>query len=411
MSVPNITIFVRHSEGCKYKGDEFSRRCNCRKSLRWFKDKKLHKRSAQTRSWTNAEEVKRSLEDQFAGKKPTVDTDKAISEAVTVFLKEKSTAGLSHTTVDKYQRLLQRFAVFSEKRNVYTVQVITRDLITEFCSEWPEWYPSTFTRAKLREKLRSFLRYCHQSEWLPRVLEVTPVKIIEPETQPLTPEEYKRLLDVVYVTVGDGDPRRRTTKSGRGRWQTSMDSSKVQQAVYSFLQAMRWTGLSIGDTMRLRRDALKYDKVKDIYRITTKRKKTGVPVSNPIPPEVAEDLLKLDNSNPDYFFWTGNGKVQSATSNWGQRYIAPCFKAAGIESDGNMLSHRLRDTFAVDLLEKGVPMEEVSKLLGHTSIRTTEKHYAKWSKGRQDRLDALVSGTWDTSKKSKRAKAKVLKIA
>jgi integrase len=190
-----------------------------------------------------------------------------------------------------------------------------------------------------------------------------------------------------------------------------MDSSKVQQAVYSFLQAMRWTGLSIGDTMRLRRDALKYDKVKDIYRITTKRKKTGVPVSNPIPPEVAEDLLKLDNSNPDYFFWTGNGKVQSATSNWGQRYIAPCFKAAGIESDGNMLSHRLRDTFAVDLLEKGVPMEEVSKLLGHTSIRTTEKHYAKWSKGRQDRLDALVSGTWDTSKKSKRAKAKVLKIA
>jgi site-specific recombinase XerD len=34
-----------------------------------------------------------------------------------------------------------------------------------------------------------------------------------------------------------------------------------------------------------------------------------------------------------------------------------------------MLSHRLRDTFAVDLLEKGVPLEEVSKLLGHESIR------------------------------------------
>jgi integrase/recombinase XerD len=68
-------------------------------------------------------------------------------------------------------------------------------------------------------------------------------------------------------------------------------------------------------------------------------------------------------------------------------------------SDGNMLSHRLRDTFAVDLLEKGVPMEEVSKLLGHTSIRTTEKSYAKWSKGRQDRVDALVTGTWATPAK------------
>jgi site-specific recombinase XerD len=59
-----------------------------------------------------------------------------------------------------------------------------------------------------------------------------------------------------------------------------------------------------------------------------------------------------------------------------------------------MMSHRLRDTFAVDLLEKGVPLEELSKLLGHESIRTTEKHYAKWVKGRQDRLNTLVVGTW-----------------
>jgi integrase len=71
-----------------------------------------------------------------------------------------------------------------------------------------------------------------------------------------------------------------------------------------------------------------------------------------------------------------------------------------------MVSHRLRDTFAVDLLQKGVPMEEVSKLLGHTSIRTTEKHYAKWMKGRQDRLDSLVIGTWAAPVKAKRAKAR-----
>jgi integrase/recombinase XerD len=43
------------------------------------------------------------------------------------------------------------------------------------------------------------------------------------------------------------------------------------------------------------------------------------------------------------------------------------------------MSHRLRDTFAVDLLGKGVPLEEVSKLLGHESIKTTEQHYAKWN--------------------------------
>lgn len=43
------------------------------------------------------------------------------------------------------------------------------------------------------------------------------------------------------------------------------------------------------------------------------------------------------------------------------------------------------------LVRQGVLLEEVSKLLGHESIKTTERHYAKWVKGRQDRLDALVS--------------------
>jgi len=77
-----------------------------------------------------------------------------------------------------------------------------------------------------------------------------------------------------------------------------------------------------------------------------------------------------------------------------QHDLRKLFKDAGISSQGNMLSHRLRDTFAVDLLEKGVPLEEVSKLLGHESIKTTERHYSKWMKGRQDRLDRLVTEAW-----------------
>ena len=48
----------------------------------------------------------------------------------------------------------------------------------------------------------------------------------------------------------------------------------------------------------------------------------------------------------------------------------------------------------MDLLTKGVALERVSKLLGHKSVTTTEKQYAKWVKGRQDRLDRIVSATW-----------------
>jgi integrase/recombinase XerD len=63
---------------------------------------------------------------------------------------------------------------------------------------------------------------------------------------------------------------------------------------------------------------------------------------------------------------------------------ADVFKDAGIE---NGHSHRLRDAFAVSLLEAGVSLENVSILLGHKSIRVTEKHCGPWVKARQDTLE------------------------
>jgi hypothetical protein len=81
--------------------------------------------------------------------------------------------------------------------------------------------------------------------------------------------------------------------------------------------------------MTLRRDTLRFDAAKGIFRIIAKRGKPGVDVSIPIPKEVGDGMLALQNSNPDYFFWNGNGKPQSATSNWGRRYIAPCFNWSG----------------------------------------------------------------------------------
>jgi integrase len=195
---------------------------------------------------------------------------------------------------------------------------------------------------------------------------------------PLTAAEYTRLLDAVYGTVADPTQRAK---------------------VHALIQLMRHSGLAIRDALTLKRAEIQFDKTKQLHRIVTARQKTGVPVSVPIPPDVAQELLTVANGTPDYIFWSGKGEEESITKNWAKYYIAPCFKAAKIPNDGHMMSHRLRDTFAVDMLENGVPLEEVSKLLGHESIRTTERSYAKWVKGRQDRLDSLVTGVWAKKKK------------
>ncbi len=49
---------------------------------------------------------------------------------------------------------------------------------------------------------------------------------------------------------------------------------------------------------------------------------------------------------------------------------------------------------SVGLLEKGVDLKTVSMLLGHTSIKTTEKHYAPWVRSRQIALEAAVQATF-----------------
>lgn len=398
VTAPNITIFVRHTAGCTFDADEFSRKCNCRKSLRWYKNKKLYVKSAKTRSWTEAERVKRDLEDQFSGKVDQSKTEvKSVEDAVNLYLTKKKIEKVSDGVLKTYRRQLDRLKVFCDKRGIYTVAGITPEVLILFADTWETLYPSSLTRASQRERIHTFLEFCFQLKWLDRVPDLPTIKRDEPETQPLTPEEYAKLLDVVYVTVGNGDPRRHTTKNGGGRSEYK-DGPKWQHAVYAFLQTMRYTGLAIIDTMTLRRDALVLDTAKGVYRVKTKRYKTGTPINNRVPTNVAEDLLKVEIGGTDYFFWSGNGNAQSATSNWGQRYIAPCFKAAGITSEGNMLSHRLRDTYAVNLLEKGVPMEEVARALGNT-IRICEKHYAKWSKGRQDRLDTLIGDTFEVPPK------------
>lgn len=382
MGAPVITIFVRHSEGCKYTGDEFSKRCDCRKHFRWTQNGTQHRRKAGTRSWEEAEGIKRQLQDQLAGRTPETrpeDNTRTLQSAIDVFLQDKRVQGVTAGVIGKYTRELDRLRQYCERHGIYTVQAITRETLTGFCATWETDYPSSYTRSKVRERCRSFLRYGFEAKWLERIPALPKIKVEEPPTLPLSPAEYKRLLTAIRKAVPE----------------------TAQAKVHALFQLMRYSGLAIRDALTLERGEIQEDQRKGVYRIVTARQKTGTHVSVPIPPEVAEEILAVLNGNPRYVFWSGNGEEESITKTWAKYYIAPTFKTAGLAGKGHMMSHRLRDTFAVDLLQKGVPLEEVSKLLGHESIKTTERHYARWVKGRQDRLDSLVMGTWATPGKRK----------
>jgi integrase len=85
-------------------------------------------------------------------------------------------------------------------------------------------------------------------------------------------------------------------------------------------------------------------------RIRLYQSKTGEQVYVPVPEDVATTLRSVKHKNPACFFWSGHSKVPSV---WRKR-LADMFTKAKI-SNGH--SHRLRDTFAVSLLEAGVSLD------------------------------------------------------
>jgi site-specific recombinase XerD len=75
---------------------------------------------------------------------------------------------------------------------------------------------------------------------------------------------------------------------------------------------------------------------------------------------------------------------------WRRRFKAIC-KEANIMPDH---PHRMRHTLAADMLSKGASAADVAAILGNSEV-VVQKHYSQWIKSRQDRLDSIVSSTWD----------------
>jgi integrase len=149
---------------------------------------------------------------------------------------------------------------------------------------------------------------------------------------------------------------------------------------------LRYSGLRIGDAVSLSQDRIVGNK---LFLYTAK---TGTPVFCPLPDFVVTALGAVERTNDRYFFWSGASDRSGAARDY-MRYLAKLFKLAEI-SGGH--AHRFRDTFAVELLLAGVPLERVSVLLGHSSVRITEKHYSPWVRARQEQLEADVMRAWGT---------------
>lgn len=156
---------------------------------------------------------------------------------------------------------------------------------------------------------------------------------------------------------------------------------KTRTRARAILLTMLYTGLAIEDVATLRRDRMNF-RTRQLF---LRRAKTDEPVYVRVQPVAFDALLEMP-AGGEYFFWSGLGDTITALKKMRRTVYRIC-KKAGVAGH----PHRFRDTFAVRMLEHGVTLDQVSTLLGHSSIRTTQKYYAPWVRTRQRLLDEAVA--------------------
>jgi len=132
-----------------------------------------------------------------------------------------------------------------------------------------------------------------------------------------------------------------------------------------------YTGLAYIDVKNLMRDKITKGIDEGLW-IKTKRAKTKIEASIPLLPEAQEILSKYVN-HPKC---VNENTVLPVLSN---QKMNEYLKEIGdlCEADFDITFHTARHTFATTVtLNNGVPLETVSKMLGHANIRMTQ-HYAK----------------------------------
>jgi integrase/recombinase XerD len=383
-TVPLITIFVRHAADCKYAGDEFSKRCQCRKHFRWTHNGVQHRRMAGTRSWGIAEEEKRRLEDQLAGRKPEQDSGErrtSISDAVKMFMAAKKNDGLEPPSLAKLQKSVDRIQTFCEGAGIFYLEDVDLTHISTW--PWTNFFTTTHALRNNQSRVKSFFRYFENAGVLPK----NPTKAwksIKGKTEQVSGFSAKEYGDILKAIPECG-------------W-----SKEMQSKMRALVQLMRYAGLAMIDACCLERSQIRHEKGQ--YRIHLRsRQKTSKkahlqPIDNVVPSEVGKNIMAVLNSNPRYVFWNYNGdgpasdeQKRAVSEKYFQRYMRTLLDKASLP---NATSHKFRHTLAIEMIRHGASFEDVAATLGNTVAVVAKFYSHEWGKVRQHKTDAAIKAAW-----------------
>ncbi|MBZ9630015.1 site-specific integrase [Salegentibacter sp. LM13S] len=195
---------------------------------------------------------------------------------------------------------------------------------------------------------------------------------------------FKKIIRIAYANQWiEKDPFfhwKGTWKSSEREYLTDAELQRMVEQEFDMLRMDKvrdafvfccYTGLAFSDIEKLSEDDIITD-INGKKWIKTKRQKTKSLSSIPIL-DVPQAILDKYADQPRVK--TGKEVIPVLSNQKYNSYLKEIANACGIKK--NLTTHLARHTFATTVtLSKGVPIESVSKMLGHRSLKTTQI-YAK----------------------------------
>jgi integrase/recombinase XerD len=354
----------------------FYRHCDC---FIWItgvtaKGEFVPRQSTGLRDWPAAEAYLADINKQIVAEIVQGDQGTTVESATKKF-RDAHQRKVKPKVLESYELVLRRLTKFAAGNGVTFVKDLTYDLCADFVTYGLD--ASDNTKSTYNAKLKKFLKEAYKREWIKKDIakQLDSIPAVYEAGEPYSDEELATIFTAAEKLNG-----------GTTGYATNGKTFRL------LLEFMVETGLRVSDAVR-------YSPGRCSKSKTGMWKYTYIPTKQPKrkQPKVAITFLSerlktaIDESKwfSEKFPFAYNGLEDDKH----ERAVYERMQAIGQRSEPKIDAcrpHRLRDTFAVKMLLKGLALDDVSRLLAHSDIRVTQRHYAKWTVGREDRLELLV---------------------
>ncbi len=248
-----LSVFTRHSAGCKFSRDRACRRCNCPKWVGGQINGYYFRQSAKTRQWAEAEAVRLQVEEALAKGLPPFGPAQAtpdstvretlppgppavpaerpaapsheirpkprprvtVAQAVEAYLADAVSRSVEASTLKKLETIFRKqFLVWTRVQGFDYLDELDLDALLNFRNTWED---GPLAKQKKQSRVIGFFWACVRRRYLTEnpAIGLGKIKVVQVPTDYFPPDEFERIMAATYIRRGErggGDVKANQTR-------------------------------------------------------------------------------------------------------------------------------------------------------------------------------------------------------